>query len=134
MKISELIKALSRLKVETGSLACFGCVHKDQCSIHGCAILKAAAKKLARLELIENPPIVEVHSKVTMEFDVHKKMLEEMRCEERETYIKKMLSDALIERIDKMELYMFGREENPNDGSVKYHLSLKVVPPEVGQI
>ena len=53
MNTTDLIKALSKLKVETGSLACFGCVHKDQCSIHGCTILKAAVEKLSGMEWID---------------------------------------------------------------------------------
>lgn len=35
---SELLKALKRLKVETGSLVCLGCGHEHNCSVHGCAI------------------------------------------------------------------------------------------------
>ncbi len=41
---SELLKALKRLKVETGSLACLGCGHEQSCSVHGCAIIKKAVK------------------------------------------------------------------------------------------
>lgn len=46
MTISELIKALQRLKVETGSIACLGCGHEHNCGIHGCAIIREAAEKL----------------------------------------------------------------------------------------
>lgn len=38
----ELLAALRRLKVETGSLACLGCGHERNCGIHGCAILREA--------------------------------------------------------------------------------------------
>ena len=31
MKTDELIKALGRLKVQTGSLACLGCGHEHNC-------------------------------------------------------------------------------------------------------
>lgn len=41
---SELLKALKRLKVETGSLACLGCGHEHNCSVHGCAIIRKAVK------------------------------------------------------------------------------------------
>lgn len=36
--MNELLKALKRLKVETGSLVCFGCGHEHNCWVHGCAI------------------------------------------------------------------------------------------------
>ena len=48
MTWEEQVKALRRLKVETGSLACFGCGHNHHCSVHGCAILREAA------DLLEN--------------------------------------------------------------------------------
>ena len=47
MKDNELISALKRLKVETGSLACLGCGYADHCSIHGCAILRAAVDRIS---------------------------------------------------------------------------------------
>ena len=47
MSDRELIAALRRLKVETGSLACMGCGYEHNCSIHGCAILR---KTIAWLE------------------------------------------------------------------------------------
>ncbi len=46
MSNEELLKALGRLKVETGSLACLGCGHEHNCSTHGCAILRAAEEAL----------------------------------------------------------------------------------------
>lgn len=46
MEAKELIEALNRLKVETGSLACMGCGYEHSCSIHGCAIIREAVKKL----------------------------------------------------------------------------------------
>lgn len=45
---NELIKALRQLKVETGSLACFGCGHEHSCSVRGCAIIRAAEKALEK--------------------------------------------------------------------------------------
>lgn len=42
----ELIAALKRLKVETGSLVCFGCGHEHNCGVHGCAILREAIAAL----------------------------------------------------------------------------------------
>ena len=42
----ELIWAIHRMKVETGSLACMGCGRENNCSIHGCAIIRVAADRL----------------------------------------------------------------------------------------
>lgn len=40
MSDRELIAALRRLKVQTGSLACLGCGYEHNCGIHGCRILR----------------------------------------------------------------------------------------------
>lgn len=37
---NDLIAALRRLKVQTGSLVCLGCGREHNCGIHGCAILR----------------------------------------------------------------------------------------------
>lgn len=42
MTMNDLLEALARLRVETGSLACLGCGREHNCSTHGCAILRAA--------------------------------------------------------------------------------------------
>lgn len=51
MRDEDLLAALRRLKVQTGSLACLGCGREHNCGIHGCAILREAIafveKKLA---------------------------------------------------------------------------------------
>lgn len=46
MDYTKTMQALKWLKVETGSLACLGCEYKDNCSVHGCAILKNAAEHM----------------------------------------------------------------------------------------
>ena len=43
MKNEEILTALRRLKVETGSLACMGC------GIHGCRIVREAAELIEKL-------------------------------------------------------------------------------------
>jgi hypothetical protein len=43
----DLLAALRRLKVQTGSLVCLGCGYEHNCGIHGCAILR---KTIAWLE------------------------------------------------------------------------------------
>ena len=50
MTITELIKALQRLKVETESIACLGCGHEHNCSIHGCAIIREAAELIGSIQ------------------------------------------------------------------------------------
>lgn len=47
MRDEDLLAALRRLKVETGSLVCLGCGHEHNCGVHGCAILR---KTIAWLE------------------------------------------------------------------------------------
>lgn len=46
MRRDELIRALRRLRVETGSLACLGCGHEHSCGVHGCAIINGAIEAL----------------------------------------------------------------------------------------
>lgn len=36
METNELVKALNRLKVETGSLVCLGCGHEHNCGVDCC--------------------------------------------------------------------------------------------------
>ena len=48
----DVLRALRRLKVETGSLACFGCGREHNCGIRGCAILRDAIALIE--ELTEN--------------------------------------------------------------------------------
>ena len=50
METSEIIKALNRLKVETGSLVCLGCGHEHNCGVHGCAILRETVGLLEKQE------------------------------------------------------------------------------------
>ena len=49
MERTELLQALGRLKVETGSLACLGCGYEHNCNTRSCAILRAAAEALTAL-------------------------------------------------------------------------------------
>ena len=43
MTPNNLVSALRRLRVETGSIACLGCGREHGCSVHGCAIIREAA-------------------------------------------------------------------------------------------
>lgn len=49
MNDKDLLQALRRLKVETGSLACLGCGHENNCGLNGCAILREAEGRIAGL-------------------------------------------------------------------------------------
>lgn len=48
MRDEDLLAALRRLKVETGSLVCVGCGHEHNCGIHGCHILRETVAWLER--------------------------------------------------------------------------------------
>ncbi len=49
MRDEDLLAALRRLKVETGSISCLGCSYEHNCSVHGCRIMRAAAERLEQL-------------------------------------------------------------------------------------
>lgn len=49
MTDEQILQALKRLRVETGSLACFGCGREHNCGTHGCAILRQATDLIERL-------------------------------------------------------------------------------------
>ena len=50
MEIKKLCRALRRMKVETGSFACFGCGYEHSCGVRGCALIREAADRLEELE------------------------------------------------------------------------------------
>lgn len=58
MTITELIKSLQRLKVETKSIACLGCGHEHNCGIHGCAVIREATEKLGDFNAVFNEDAV----------------------------------------------------------------------------
>lgn len=49
MKNEEIVRALRRLKVETGSLVCMGCGREHDCGVHGCRIMRDAADLIEKL-------------------------------------------------------------------------------------
>lgn len=55
VKTDELIMALQKLKVQTGSLACLGCKHEDTCGEHGCALIREAVTQLIEQNGWVNP-------------------------------------------------------------------------------
>ena len=46
MRDQELVNAIRRLEVETGSLACMGCGHEHNCGVSGCAVMREAADRI----------------------------------------------------------------------------------------
>lgn len=48
--LDELIRQLSRMKVQTGSLVCLGCGLEHNCGIHGCAVLRRAVSAVRELD------------------------------------------------------------------------------------
>lgn len=52
MKTSDLIEALNRMKVQTGSLACLDCGY-EHCSTQGCCLIREAVDKLCAMEWID---------------------------------------------------------------------------------
>ena len=53
MEIEKLCRALRRMKIETGSFACFGCGYEHSCGIRGCALIREAADRLEQLNDFE---------------------------------------------------------------------------------
>ena len=64
MDFSATLAALRRLRVETGSLVCFGCGHEHNYSTHGCAILRNAVEHmeaaLSNYDSLSNELMVEI--------------------------------------------------------------------------
>lgn len=54
MNRGQLIHGLRQLKVQTGSLACMGCQHEDNCGIKGCVLIRAAVEQLEVLQGFED--------------------------------------------------------------------------------
>lgn len=46
MEQKELVSALQKIKVQTGSMACLGCDYENSCGIKGCAIIRAAIEEI----------------------------------------------------------------------------------------
>ena len=50
---NDLLRAMRRLRVETGSLICLGCGYEHNCGVHGCAIMRKAAQRIEELRTNE---------------------------------------------------------------------------------
>lgn len=50
MSNDTMIRQLKRLSVEGLPFACMGCGQEESCSLHGCAVIKAAIERLEASE------------------------------------------------------------------------------------
>lgn len=63
MERKQLLDALRRMQVETGSLVCLGCGHEHNCGVHGCAIIREAVAQLEAMGPAAGKPMtLEQHS------------------------------------------------------------------------
>lgn len=58
MRDEDLLAALRRLKVQTGSLACLGCGYEHECGVHGCMILRKTIAWMERTLAEDRPSSV----------------------------------------------------------------------------
>lgn len=70
--LDELIRQLSRMKVQTGSLVCLGCGLEHNCGIHGCAVLRRAVSAVRELD--------ERRAKVVRPADTDPVLIAALRC------------------------------------------------------
>ncbi len=54
MENREIACRLQQMAVNTGTLNCLGCGYEQNCTIHGCRILKEAAQRLLKQEENKN--------------------------------------------------------------------------------
>ena len=101
MTTNDLLQALARLRVETGSLACLGCGHEHNCSTHGCQILREAAAQLEhfiaenralRNALATKPTKRSLYARATY----LREMVKELNAQREKTEAER---DALLEQI-----------------------------------
>lgn len=70
--LDELIRQLSQMKVQTGSLVCLGCGLEHNCGIHGCAVLRRAISAVRELD--------ERRAKVVRPADTDPALIAALRC------------------------------------------------------
>lgn len=101
MTTNDLLEALARLRVETGSLACLGCGREHNCSTHGCQILREAAAQLEhftaenralRNALAAKPAKRSLYARATY----LREMVKELNAQREKTEAER---DALLEQI-----------------------------------
>ena len=76
MTNEEIVKWLRSNEVETGSLLCLGCGFEHHCSVHGCAVMRAAADAMENLQT-ENAALHQIAEKhAVMNVTLTKQVLE----------------------------------------------------------
>ncbi len=60
MTCENLVGALRRMKVQTGSLVCLGCGFEHNCGINGCSLIRQAADAIERLNDFQNSQIMKL--------------------------------------------------------------------------
>ena len=87
MTNEEIVKWLRSKKVETGSLLCLGCGYEHHCSVHGCAVMRAAADAMENL-MTENAALrrtidnlTSAQAVVLKEFEAKLEELAEVKAE-----------------------------------------------------
>ena len=76
MTNEEIVKWLRSNEVETGSLLCLGCGYEHHCSVHGCAVMGAAADAMENL-MTENAALHQIAEKhAVMNVTLTKQVLE----------------------------------------------------------
>ena len=76
MKNEDIVKWLRSKKVETGSLLCLGCGHENNCGIHGCAVMRAAADAMENLQTVNSALHQIAEKQAVMNVNMTKKALE----------------------------------------------------------
>lgn len=114
----ELIQALRRMSVETGSLICLGCGYEHNCSIHGCAIMRTAADLLE--QLTAEPP----NDPLTLE-ELRGMDEEPVWCEDNtvDAGIVRLAEDWATERVE-AHVWIFDAEGNPKCYNVRLMLEM----------
>ena len=65
MEIDELCRALRKLRIETGSFACFGCGYEHGCRVHGCTLIRQAVDRLEQLNDFERSQSAKLLARVS---------------------------------------------------------------------
>lgn len=126
MTTDDLLQALARLRVETGSLACFGCGHEHNCSTHGCQILREAAAQLEhftaenralRNALATKPTKRSLYARATY----LREMVKELNAQREKTEAER---DALLEIVPQ---WISVKERLPIDRLKKYLVAFRDV-------
>ena len=81
MERNQLLDALRRMQVETGSLVCLGCGHEHNCGVHGCAIIREAVAQLEMPEVILKMDLESFAKIANVALESREKRLGGVNCE-----------------------------------------------------